>query len=128
VRSRDGVHSGEESEKKVEQVRVVTRTQRTLASLEFIPGKRLEKVGEECGGGYKFKGRDEVLIFMSVATKVRLQLRGGEWATIGCLLELRFHAIMQREDWYTVCVKVGEEKFGETPRGSTIMKMLDDAK
>ena len=54
----------------------VGRTQGTLASLEFLPRKRLEKVGEEGGGGDKFKGRDEILIFMSVTTKVRLQERG----------------------------------------------------
>ena len=75
---------------------MVTRTQGTLTSLEFLPRKRLEKVGKEGGGRDKFKGRDEILVFMSVTTKVRLQLRLGEGATIGGLLELCLHAIRQR--------------------------------
>ena len=83
VRSRDSIHSGEKGEKKVEQIRVIARTQGTFASLEFIPRKRLEKVSKECGGRYKFESRDEVLIFVSIAAEVGLQLGSREWATIG---------------------------------------------
>ena len=53
---------------------MVTRIQGIFASLEFLSRKRLEKVGEEGRGGDKFEGRDKILIFMSVTTKVRLQL------------------------------------------------------
>ena len=128
VRSRDSIHSGEKGEKKVEQVRVITRTQGTLASLEFIPRKRLEKVSKECGGRYEFESRDEILIFVSIAAEVGLQLGSREWATIGRKLELCLHTIVQREDWDTVGVKVGEEEFGEAPRSSTIMKVLHNSK
>ena len=36
--------------------------------------------------------------------------------------------IMQSENWDTVRVKVGEEEFEEAPPGSTIMKVLHNAK
>ena len=88
----------------------------------------MEKVSEECGGRNKFESRDEVFIFVSIAAEVGLQLGSREWATIGCKLELCLHTIMQREDRDTVGVKVREEEFGEAPRGSTIMKVLDNAK
>ena len=108
VRSRDSIHSREKGEKKVEQVRVITRTQKTLASLEFIPRKRLEEVSEECGGRYEFESIDKILIFASISAEVGLQLGSRKWATVGRKLELCLHTIVQGEDWDTVSVKVGE--------------------
>ena len=94
VRSRDSVHGGEKGEEKVEQVRVVTRTQGTLSSLEFIPGKRLEEVSKECRGRYEFESRDKILIFVSISAEVGLKVESGKGTTIGLLLELCLHPIV----------------------------------
>ena len=87
---------------------MITRTQGALASLEFLPRKRLEEVSKECGGRDEFESRDEILIFVSISSEVGLQLGSRKWATVGRKLELCLHTIMQREDWDTVRVKVGE--------------------
>ena len=87
----------------------------------------MEKVSEECGGRNKFEGGNKVFIFVSISIEVGLQLGRREWATIGSKLELRLHTIMQREYQDTIRVKVREEEFGETSRG-TIMKVLDNGK
>ena len=106
VRSRYSIHSGEESEKEVKQVRVITRTQGTLTGLELLPGKRLEKVSEEGGGGDEFESGNKILIFMSVSSKMRLKLKSRKLATIGRELKLCLHAIMQCENRDTICVKI----------------------
>ena len=108
VRGRDSIHSGEEGEKKVEQVRVIARSQGTLTGLEFLPRKRLEKVRKEGGGRDEFESRNKILIFVTISTEMRLELGGGEWATVGRKLELCLYTIMQREDRNAVGVKEGE--------------------
>jgi len=108
VRSRDSIHSGEKGEKKVKQVRVITRTQGTLTSLELLPRKRLEEVSKEGGGRDEFESRNKIFIFVSISSKMRLKLGSREWTTVGRKLKLCLHTIMQREDWDTVCVKIGE--------------------
>ena len=106
VGSRDSIHSGEKGEKEVEQVRVITRSQGTLTSLEFLPRKRLEEVCKEGGGGDEFESRNKILIFVAISAEVGLQLGSRKWATVGRKLELCLHTVVQREDWDTV--KVGE--------------------
>ena len=128
MRGRDSIHSGEKGEKKVEQVRVIARSQGTLTGLEFLPRKRLEKVRKEGGGRDEFESRNKILIFVTISAEMRLELGGRKWATVGRKLELCLHTIMQREDRDTVGVKEGEEKFGEAPRGGAIMEVLYNAK
>ena len=108
VRSRDSIHSGEKGEKKVEQVRVIARSQGTLTSLEFLPRKRLEEVCKEGGGRDEFESRNKILIFVAISSEMGLELGSRKWATVGRKLELCLHTIMQREDRDTVCVKEGE--------------------
>ena len=74
MRSRDGIHSGEKGEKKVKQVGVITRAQGTLTGLELFPGKRLEEVCKEGGGGDEFESRNKIFIFVSISSKMGLKV------------------------------------------------------
>ena len=91
VRGRDSIHSGEEGEKKVKQVRVIARSQGTLTGLEFLPRKRLEKVRKEGGGRDEFEsthicddiGRNE--------TRVGRWRMGYGWPQVG-VVPVHHHA------------------------------------
>jgi len=85
---------------------VIARTQRTLTGFELLPGKRLEEVSEEGGGGNEFESGNKILIFMSVSSKMRLKLKIRKLATIGRKLKLCLNAIMQCENRDTICVEI----------------------